>query len=417
MKKRTVFGLPLTPIHLLEQLKGESFCLSYATRNRLGRQLDDAIRLVADDGILLLDNGAFSAWRSGVPMDVDGFVRWAADICRRCPQAVVVVPDVIDGDELANDEMRLDFSGAMLEADAFIPGERMMMVWHMHESLDRLTGLIEGCYQYIAIGSSGEYAKVGTPQWHARIAEAFDHIERFCADSEGAYVRPWIHMMRAQSEAHRYPFDSADSCSVAVNHCRYKAEGEGHVARYAKRIRGRIDSSCVGIDRLEVEAPAEAARMFDELRHRVKHGTAADSRAAIEASLSRMEQRAIEFETATRGVNINDGDAPYTDMIMAGVKTVETRASRSLDSVVGKRVGIIRTGQGKATLVGYATIGEPYCYPNVDEFRRDYQRHRVQPGSRFDCGGVGKWGYPLTNVERTQERTIERRGNVLRRLD
>lgn len=301
MKKRTVFGLPLTPIHLLEQLEGQSFCLSYATRNRLGRQLDDAVRLVGDDGILMLDNGAFSAWRSGVPMDVDGFARWAADICERCPQAVVVVPDVIDGDELANDDMRLDFSGAMLEAGVFIPAERMMVVWHMHESIDRLTGMIEGGYQYIAIGSSGQYAKVGTPEWHARIREAFDHIERFCAESEGAYVRPWIHMMRAQSEAHRYPFDSADSCSLAVNHCRYKAEGEGHVARYAQRIRGRIDASCIGIDRLAVESPADAATMFDELRRRVRSATAEECRAALDAGLARMEARQRSFAVGRAG--------------------------------------------------------------------------------------------------------------------
>lgn len=301
MRKRTVFGLPLTPIHLLEQLDGQSFCLSYATRNRLGRQLDDAIRLVADDGILMLDNGAFSAWRSGLPMDVEGFVRWAADICDRCPQAVVVVPDVIDGDELANDEMLTDFTGAMLEAGVFIPAERQMVVWHMHESLDRLTGLIEGGYHYIAIGSSGAYAQVGTPSWHARIREAFDHIERFCAESEGAYVRPWIHMMRAQSEAHRYPFDSADSCSLAVNHCRYKAEGEGHVARYAQRIRGRIDASCCGIDRLEVETPADAVRMFEELRQRVRHGTAAESEAALAASVERMQARQRSFAVGLVG--------------------------------------------------------------------------------------------------------------------
>lgn len=301
MKKRTVFGLPLTPIHLLEQLEGQSFCLSYATRNRLGRQLDDAIRLVADDGILLLDNGAFSAWRSGVPMDVDGFVRWAADICDRCPQAVVVVPDVIDGDELANDEMEEDFFDATLKAGVFIPAERQMVVWHMHESLDRLTGMIAGGYQYIAIGSSGQYAQVGTPSWHARIREAFDHIERFCAESEGAYVRPWIHMMRAQSEAHRYPFDSADSCSLAVNHCRYKAEGDGHVARYAQRIRGKIDASCIGIDRLEVEAPAEAAKGFDELRHGVMHYTAEECQAALTRCLDRMEARQRSFAIGRAG--------------------------------------------------------------------------------------------------------------------
>lgn len=100
-------------------------------------------------------------------------------------------------------------------------------------------------------------------------------------------------MMRAQAEAHRYPFDSADSCSLSVNHCRYKQEGEGHVARYAQRIRGKIDASCIGIDRLEVEAPGEAARGFDELR--VKSGTAVECEAALAASVERMQARQRSF--------------------------------------------------------------------------------------------------------------------------
>jgi len=256
MNKRTVFGLPITPIHLVHELAGSSFCLSYATRNRLGQQLGWAIDLVADDGILLLDNGAFSAWRQGHELDIPGFVRWCADIMAVCPQAVAVVPDVIDGDEAANDEMLVDFVGHQLEQDVYLPGDRTMAVWHMHEPIDRLLRLIEGGYYFVAIGSSGEYAKIGTPQWHHRIREALGAIDEFCAGSDGAYVRPWIHMMRAQSELHRYGFDSADSCSVAVNHCRYKHEGAGHVTRYAGRISGRVNNSCSGIERPALESPA-----------------------------------------------------------------------------------------------------------------------------------------------------------------
>jgi hypothetical protein len=116
------------------------------------------------------------------------------------------------------------------------------------------------------------------------------------------------------------------------------------------------------------------------------------------------------------GVNINDGEAPFTQMILDGEKTVETRRSRSLDSVVGKRVGLVRTGCGPATLVGYATVGEPIRYSNTDEFRSEYHRHRVPKGSSHDCDGAGKWGYPLLNVERAEARVIESRGIVLRRL-
>ena len=63
MEKTTVYGLPINPQTILEQLKGCSFCVSYGTKDKLGGQLDDAIRLVGTDGILLLDNGAFSHWQ------------------------------------------------------------------------------------------------------------------------------------------------------------------------------------------------------------------------------------------------------------------------------------------------------------------------------------------------------------------
>ena len=66
MEKTSIYGLPLNPMPALEQLRGASFCVSYATRNKLGRQLDQAIDLVGEQGILLVDNGAYSAWPAGL---------------------------------------------------------------------------------------------------------------------------------------------------------------------------------------------------------------------------------------------------------------------------------------------------------------------------------------------------------------
>lgn len=117
------------------------------------------------------------------------------------------------------------------------------------------------------------------------------------------------------------------------------------------------------------------------------------------------------------GVNINDRAAPYTSMILAGTKTIETRRTRSLDSVVGKRVGIVRTGRGKATLVATATVGEPVRYGSPEAFRADHHRHQVEPGSPHDCDASGKWGYPLELVEPVTPTVITSRGIVLRRID
>jgi hypothetical protein len=66
MNKLTIYGLPLSPTSALEALSGASFCVSYGTRDKLGKQLDQAIRLVGQgDGVLLVDNGAYSAWKAG----------------------------------------------------------------------------------------------------------------------------------------------------------------------------------------------------------------------------------------------------------------------------------------------------------------------------------------------------------------
>ena len=116
------------------------------------------------------------------------------------------------------------------------------------------------------------------------------------------------------------------------------------------------------------------------------------------------------------GININDKTQPYTAQILRGEKTIETRRTRSLHPYIGRRIGIVRTGVGVATLVGYATIGEPVWYPDAAQFAADYRRHLVAPGSPHDCGTGGKWGYPLMDVEPVAPRVIRSRGIVARRI-
>ena len=48
------------------------------------------------------------------------------------------------------------------------------------------------------------------------------------------------------------------------------------------------------------------------------------------------------------GININDKTQDFTGQILRGEKTVETRRTNSLRPYVGKRVGIVRTGRGRA---------------------------------------------------------------------
>ena len=116
------------------------------------------------------------------------------------------------------------------------------------------------------------------------------------------------------------------------------------------------------------------------------------------------------------GINVNDRGQRFTELILSGGKTIETRRSASLAPYVGRRVGIVRTGTGVATLVGYATIGEPVRYLTLAAFRAAEPNHLVPAGSEHDWTPAGKYGYPLSDVVPCRPRPIHNRGIVARRI-
>lgn len=263
MFKTTIYGLPLNPMPALEQLRGASFCVSYGTRGKLGKQLDQAISLVGANGILLVDNGAFSAWQAGVDTMNDeayleGFAEWANDILGRCPQAVAVLPDVIDGTHEQNAQL-------VCETMTMFNSDRTMPIWHMHEPIDYLLHLCEG-FGYVGIGSSGAYANPASPKWKARIAEAFAAIDQWEAESNGANLRPRIHMMRAQAQAHLFPFDSADSTNVAVNHNRQFRKSGENIAAFAARVDAKVQASAGPEAEHQVKRPLQGYQEMEAMR-------------------------------------------------------------------------------------------------------------------------------------------------------
>jgi hypothetical protein len=173
-------GTPITPAHMLAEMAGRHFCVSYAD----ARQLPVCLNVGAS---VMLDNGAFSAWTRGAAVDWTGFYQWAEPHLAHPHWAVV--PDVIDGDEDANDS---------LLAECPLPRELAAPVWHLHESLDRLARLAD-CWPRICFGSSGQYATPGSPAWTQRITEAWDLLQR-------TGRRPWVHMLRAMKEAGQGPW-------------------------------------------------------------------------------------------------------------------------------------------------------------------------------------------------------------------
>lgn len=136
-------------------------------------------------------------------MDWSEYYRWSAKWLEyRTTWAVI--PDVIDGDEDANDALVRDWPH----------GDRGSPVWHMHESIIRLRRLAHK-WPRVCIGSSGTYRVVGTARWHDRMAEALNAI---CPDG---FVPTWLHMLRGMSLAgSHYPFASLDSTDIGRNHNR-----------------------------------------------------------------------------------------------------------------------------------------------------------------------------------------------------
>ena len=192
-------GLPITPetAAIKAVHRGHAF-VSFRHKDQLNVA-------VSQSQSFAIDNGAFTAWRSGESIkDWSPFYDWALD-CLKIPNCDwAVIPDIIDGTETDND--------AMLN-DCPLPKWSSVPVFHMHESLDRLCRLMAD-YPRIAIGSSGEFSSVGCWDWWLRI----NKIMRVACDSDG---RPLVKMhglrMLDESVFTKIPLSSADSTNIGQN--------------------------------------------------------------------------------------------------------------------------------------------------------------------------------------------------------
>jgi len=86
----------------------------------------------------------------------------------------------------------------------------------------------------------------------------------------------------------------------------------------------------------------------------------------------------------------------YAELIVAGLKTYESRDSDSLRAYVGKRVCIVRTGEGKAKAIGEVTVGFPIIV-NKKQFHKMQSLHLVPKKSQFDIKNT-KYLYPMLDV-------------------
>ncbi|TXH53344.1 MAG: hypothetical protein E6Q97_13415 [Desulfurellales bacterium] len=149
-----------------------------------------------------LDNGAFSAWKSGQSIrDWSGYYEWVEEWHRHPGFDWAIIPDVIDGTEEENDAL-LDEWPSHLEG---VP------VWHFHESLERLDRLC--AWPRLALGSSGEYAMIDSDKWWRRTEEAMDVI---CVNGRPRVKLHGLRMLDPEVFT-RLPLASADSTNAVRN--------------------------------------------------------------------------------------------------------------------------------------------------------------------------------------------------------
>ncbi len=187
-------GTPITPRDKLYKLAGRHFCVSFSD----ARDADVCAQIGQS---VLYDNGAFSTFTRGAPIDEAALFDWLEERLGHPHRAVAL--DAIGGEVAEQCEMlqRWPFG-----RDLSWP------VWHLDKPFDYLLQLAdEWCG--VCIGSAGPYWQIGSPAWERRMDEAFNHLARQRA------TLPWVHGLRMLSMVEsRWPLSSADSTNIARNH-------------------------------------------------------------------------------------------------------------------------------------------------------------------------------------------------------
>lgn len=183
-------------INATKFLKGKHALVSFAHQSQMN--------IVADVcQSFILDNGAFSIWKQGGQMDYDGYVAFVDHWHKHPCYDWALIPDVIDGTEQENDEY----------LKAWPKSLKGVPVYHIAESIDRAVRLANS-YEWMAIGSNGQYKEVGNDKWWRRIENVMNAI----TDSNG---RPpcKLHGLKMLDVGifTKLPLSSADSTNAARN--------------------------------------------------------------------------------------------------------------------------------------------------------------------------------------------------------
>lgn len=200
-------GTPVTPNSELLTLAGRHFCLSYFNRAKFSLPVMEGIA-----SGLMLDNGAFSAWRAGIEFTDeywDGYHAWVDPLLDR-PTTWAVIPDAILMGSQEQDRL----------VRRWPHGNKGAPVFHLYEDfiqpVSRLLRLLDE-WPRVCIGWAHP------PKTHPITGPAFGRaMDGVWNEIAKRHARtPNVHMFRGtQLTQHRWPFASVDSTDIATNHHR-----------------------------------------------------------------------------------------------------------------------------------------------------------------------------------------------------
>jgi hypothetical protein len=195
---------------VLYELAGRHFCVSHAAPGDVGR-------CHAIGQSVMLDNGAFSAWKRGATVNWPAYYAWC-DRWLDYPTTWAIPPDVIDAGSQEQDALLREWPHGKRQAAP---------VWHMDEPISRIVTLIDQGWNRVCIGSTAEYRTPLSPTWKARMDATWNELMRTFGRT------PMIHMLRGmQTAGMQWPFGSVDSTDIARNHHRENNTARGMADRW-----------------------------------------------------------------------------------------------------------------------------------------------------------------------------------------
>jgi hypothetical protein len=220
-------GTPFPEAVWQQVIRGRHCLISFRDK----RSIDDAAKYCQS---FVLDNGAFSAWRSGklitnwVP-----YYKWVEEWSSHPGFDWAAIPDVIGGTE---DENRGLVAFALNKYGPFAQNF-LVPVWHPHESFVWAESLAHD-FRTIAIGGSDKYP-LGTKRWWKQIDQLFKSI---CNEKTKRPICR-VHGMRMLDPDvfTRLPLASADSVNGSRNLNRVTTQRTARYKTAVQRARGIIE--------------------------------------------------------------------------------------------------------------------------------------------------------------------------------